>query len=62
MPAQINILSAGAVSPGLVKVIDAFRRETGHDVKVSFATTPELRKRLSGGEMADVVIAPPELL
>jgi molybdate transport system substrate-binding protein len=62
MPAQINILSAGAVAPGLVNVIDAFRRETGHDVKVSFATAPELRKRLSGGEMADVVIAPPELL
>jgi len=62
MPGEINILSAGAVSPGLVKVIEAFRRETGHDVKVTFATAPELRKRLGGGESADVVIAPPELL
>ncbi len=62
MPAQINILSAGAVSPGLVKVIEAFRRETGEDVKVTFATAPELRKRLGSGESADVVIAPPDLL
>lgn len=62
MPAQINILSAGAVSPGLVKVIEAFRRETGDDVKVTFATAPELRKRLDSGESADVVIAPPALL
>lgn len=62
MPAQINILSAGAVSPGLVKVIEAFRRETGHDVNATFATAPELRTRLGSGESADVVIAPPELL
>lgn len=62
MPGQINILSAGAVSPGLVRVIDAFRRETGDDVIVSFATAPELRKRLASGESADIVIAPPELL
>ena len=62
MPGQLNILSAGAVSPGLVRVIDAFRRETGDDVTVSFATAPELRKRLASGESADIVIAPPELL
>ena len=62
MPGQINILSAGAVSPGLVRVIDAFRRETGDDVTVNFATAPELRKRLASGESADIVIAPPELL
>jgi len=62
MPGQINILSAGAVSPGLVRVIDAFRSETGHDVAITFATAPELRKRLASGESADIVIAPPELL
>ncbi len=62
MPGQLKILSAGAVSPGLVRVIDAFRRETGDGVTVSFATAPELRKRLASGESADIVIAPPELL
>jgi molybdate transport system substrate-binding protein len=45
-----------------VKVIDAFRRETGDEVKVTFATAPTIRKRLSSGEIADVLIAPPELL
>ena len=62
MSGQINILSAGAVSPSLGRVIDAFRRETGDEVIVSFATAPELRKRLASGESADIVIAPPELL
>ncbi|MGH7824386.1 MAG: substrate-binding domain-containing protein [Candidatus Binatia bacterium] len=62
MAAEIRVLSAGAVKPGLVKVIDAFRRETGRDVTVTFATAPEIRKRLAGGEMVDMVIAPPAAL
>ncbi|HET8563113.1 MAG TPA: substrate-binding domain-containing protein [Candidatus Binatia bacterium] len=62
MAAEIRVLSAGAVQPGLVKVIDAFRRETGHNVKVTFATAPEIRKRLGEGETVDVVIAPPAVL
>jgi molybdate transport system substrate-binding protein len=59
---ELILLSAGAVQPGLVKVIDAFRRETGDEVKITFATAPTIRKRLSSGEIADVLIAPPELL
>jgi molybdate transport system substrate-binding protein len=62
MTAEITVLSAGAVQPGLVKVIDAFRCETGDEVKVTFATAPSIRKRLSSGEIAHVLIAPPELL
>jgi molybdate transport system substrate-binding protein len=59
--AGINVLSAGAVQPGLVKVIDAFRHETGHEVKVAFATAPVILKRIDG-ETPDVVIAPPAVL
>jgi len=62
LAAEIRVLSAGAVEPGLVKLIDAFRRETGRDVKVVFATAPAIRKRLGGGETVDVVIAPPAVL
>jgi len=62
MAAEIRVLSAGAVQPGLVKVIDAFRREAGRDVKVAFATAPEIRKRLGSGETVDVVLAPPAVL
>lgn len=61
MGAEIRVLSAGAIEPGLVKVIDAFRRETGHDVKVTFATGPAILKRF-GGETVDVVIAPSTVL
>jgi len=59
--AQFELLSAGAVKPGLVHVIDAFQQKTGHKVDVTFATAPEIRKRI-GGAALDVVIAPPQLL
>ena len=62
MSTTIKLLSAGAVQPGLVRVIEAFRGETGNDVNVVFATAPAIRKRLGEGDAADVVIAPTDLL
>ena len=62
MSIAIKLLSAGAVQPGLVKVVEAFRRETGNDVNVVFATAPAIRKRLGESDAADVVIAPTDLL
>jgi molybdate transport system substrate-binding protein len=59
---EIKVLSAGAVKPGMVKVIDAFRRETGHDVNVVFATAPAILERIGGTEKPDAVIAPPAVL
>jgi molybdate transport system substrate-binding protein len=55
---KITVLSAGAVEPGLAKIIDPFRRETGHDVKIAFATAPAILERLAGANISDVVIAP----
>jgi molybdate transport system substrate-binding protein len=62
MTVEIRVLSAGAVKPALVNVVQAFRRESGDDVEVDFATAPEIRKRLEEGQKWDVVIAPPNLL
>jgi molybdate transport system substrate-binding protein len=58
--AQLELLSAGAVKPGLANVIDVFQRETGHNIDVTFATAPEIRKRI-GAATADVVVAPAQL-
>jgi molybdate transport system substrate-binding protein len=60
--AEIKVLSAGAVEPGLKAAAAAFQKESGHEAKITFATAPQLRKRVGGGEVADVVIAPPALL
>jgi molybdate transport system substrate-binding protein len=62
MPNELKILSAGAVKPGLTKVIDAFQRDSGNRVQVSFATAPAILKQIGESESVDVVIAPPGLL
>lgn len=60
--AEITVLSAGAVQPGMVNVTHAFRRDTGCDVKVTFATAPVILKRIGVAETPNVVIAPPAIL
>jgi len=60
--AEINIISAGAVEPGVVAAADVFRKETGTEVKIKFATAPAIQRQVGGGEAADVVIAPPLLI
>jgi molybdate transport system substrate-binding protein len=60
--AEVHVLSGGALEPGLVIAIDAFHKETGNEAKISFATAPEIQRRVGAGETPDVVIAPPAVL
>ena len=60
--AEIRILSAGAVEPGLQAFAQVAKRETGHDFKTQFATTPQIVQRLAAGEAFDIVIAPPDAI
>ena len=57
--AEITVLSGGALEPGLKAAAAAFEKETGHRVKITFNTTPAMRKRVAAGDTFDVVIAPP---
>jgi molybdate transport system substrate-binding protein len=56
--ADINVLSGAAVEPGLVAAADIFRKRSGGNVKITFATTPEIRRLIGAGATPDVVIAP----
>lgn len=60
--ADLAVLSAGAIEPGIRPALAAFERESGHTVKLGFATAPQIRTRIDAGERFDVVIAPPALL
>src|SRR6266853_970551 len=62
MAAEIRVLSAGAVEPGLRAAAAAFKKQSGHDVNITFNTAPEIRKLIAGGDAFDVVIAPPAAL
>ncbi|MEK6593601.1 MAG: substrate-binding domain-containing protein [Pseudomonadota bacterium] len=55
----LKILSAGAVKRGVARVAAAFEKDTGAKVNIEFTPVPELRKRVAGGETADVLIATP---
>ena len=55
---EINVLSGAAVEPALLAAADIFRKRTGANVKITFATTPEIRRLVAAGATPDVVIAP----
>lgn len=62
---NIYVLSAGAIEPGLHAAATAFEKQTGHTVKITFNTAPELKKRMDAQPMNpafDVVIAPPAVM
>ena len=40
--AEIRILSAGAVGPGLQAFAGVVKRETGNDLKIQLSTAPEI--------------------
>ena len=60
--AEIAVLSAGAIEPGLKAAAAAFQKQTGHVAKITFNTAPELRKRMDSHPAFDVVIAPPAVI
>jgi molybdate transport system substrate-binding protein len=59
--ADVKVLSAGAVEPGLLHAAEQFERASGSEITVQFNTAPQLTRRLADGEVADVLIAPPAL-
>lgn len=60
--ADITVLSAGAIEPGIKAAAAAFEKQTGHSINITFHTAPELRKRMEGAPAFDVVIAPPAVI
>jgi molybdate transport system substrate-binding protein len=59
--AEVKVLSGGAVESGLAAAIEAYRKDSGQDVKIQYATAPMIRQKITAGEAADVVIAPPAI-
>ena len=60
--AEIKVLSAGALEPGMKAAAAEFQKANGHSVKITFNTAPQIRKRIADGEVHDVVVAPPALI
>ena len=60
--AELRVLSAGAIEPGLRAAVAAFEKQNAHTVQITFNTAPELRKRMDSNPAFDVVIAPPAVI
>jgi molybdate transport system substrate-binding protein len=58
--ADIKVLSDGPLEAALVRIADVFRQETGHEIKFVFGLSPVIYKRITEGEVADVVIIQPK--
>jgi molybdate transport system substrate-binding protein len=56
--AEVRVLSAGAMKTMVTELSGGFQKETGHTVVITADTGGGLRKRVEGGEKADVLIAP----
>ncbi len=59
LAADVKVLSAGAVEPGLEAFAERVKREMGHQLKIQFNTAPQIAKRLAAGEVYDILILPP---
>ncbi len=59
---EVHVMSGAAVEAGLIVAAEAFRKQTGNNIRITFATTPEMRRRMGAGETPDVLIAPPALI
>jgi molybdate transport system substrate-binding protein len=60
--AELKVLSAGAVQPGLNAAADIFRDKTGDVAKIAYDPATVLGKRIGGGEVADVVVSSPAVI
>jgi molybdate transport system substrate-binding protein len=60
--AELKVLSAGAMQPGLNAAATIFRDKTGDQAKITYEPATDLGKRVAGGEAADVIVSSPTVI
>src|SRR5574341_1581587 len=54
--AEIKVIASAAVKEAVAELIPAFEKASGHKVTMIWAGTEAITKRISGGEVADIVL------
>ena len=54
--AEIKMIASAAVKEAVIELIPAFEKASGHKVTMIWAGTEAVSKRISGGEVADIVL------
>jgi molybdate transport system substrate-binding protein len=60
--AELKVLSAGAVQPGLIAAAKIFFDRTGDQATVAYDPATVLGKRVAGGEIADIIVSSPAVI
>jgi molybdate transport system substrate-binding protein len=60
--AEIKVLAAGGMQPGLNAAAKVFRDKTGFEAKFTYEPPADLGKRVAGGEAADIVVSSPPVI
>src|SRR5215467_13484214 len=55
--AEIKLLCAVALQPGMVALIPDFEKSSGHKVTIAYGTAGAVADRVQKGEAADIVIS-----
>ena len=60
--AEIKVLAAGGMQPGLNAAAKVFRDRTGVEAKLTYEPPVDLGQRVAGGEAADIVVSSPAVV
>jgi molybdate transport system substrate-binding protein len=60
--AELKVLAAGGMQPGLNAAAEVFRAKTGIEAKFTYEPPVDLGKRVAGGEAADIVVSSPPVI
>ncbi len=59
---EIHVMSGGAPKEVFAHLTPEFEKQTGHNVKFTYAVITELRQKIAAGEKADVLVMPMPVL
>ena len=54
--AEIKLLASGALKEAYLELLPKFEKASGHKITMAWSSTTEIQKRVSAGEVADLVI------
>jgi molybdate transport system substrate-binding protein len=54
--AEVRLLASGALKDAYLEVLPEFEKASGHRVAAAWSSTTEIQKRVTAGEVADLVI------
>jgi molybdate transport system substrate-binding protein len=56
--AEIKMIASNAVKEAYLQLVPQFEKASGHQVRIDWVGTDDVVRRIGGGEIADLVIAP----